>query len=512
MTFPPASRLQEVLKHLAFKRAKGRVAYAVQSGKICRSVPDVSVVCARCRTGAEPMIVSPLDLGADATPAGAVQQRHSITRSLQPASRSFDAAMDGAASASDAVRKILFANKFLFRNGGSEAVMFDEMAWLGQRDLEIVDFSMRDRRNRPSRFERYFVSEKSYRGGSRINKLKSVASLIRSKEAVDNIVRLIRDEAPDVVHCHNIYHQLTPSIISAATRLRTPVVLTLHDYKPVCPVYTQLSNGEVCNSCSDGKFETLLSKRCADGSLGKSALLWAEARFHALAGSYHKVSRFIAPSMFMRDAVARRFGDDKVVHIANGIDASRIAVSSQDDGYVLYLGRLSAEKGVATLLKAHAAENGAWRLVVAGTGPLLQDYQASYPAAEFPGYLSGDDLAEVIRKAAMVVVPSEWNENSPLSILEAMAYGKPVVASRIGGIPELVRHGKTGLLFTPKNHEELGIGIRTLLSNAERRASMGAKARETVEKHHSLEAHGAALLALYRTVASEFNRQSKAGL
>ncbi len=370
---------------------------------------------------------------------------------------------------------------------------------------------MRDPRNRPSRFERYFASEKSYRGGSRISKLKSVASLIRSQEAIDNIVRLICDEVPDVVHCHNIYHQLTPSIITAARRLHTPVVLTLHDYKPICPVYTQLSNGEVCNRCSGGRFENLLSKRCADGSIGKSALLWAEARYHALAGSYHNVSRFIAPSMFMRDAVARRFGDDKVVHIANGIDVSRISPSLQDDGYVLYLGRLSAEKGVGTLLKAHAAAERAWRLVVAGTGPLLQEFQANFPTAEFPGHLSGDELAMTIRKAAIVVVPSEWNENSPLSILEAMAYGKPVVASRIGGIPEMVRHGHTGLLFASKSHEELGIAIRTLLSNGDRRARMGAAARDIVERHHSLEAHGAALLALYRTVASEINRQSKAG-
>jgi glycosyltransferase involved in cell wall biosynthesis len=459
------------------------------------------------------MIISSLDRSADAARSDAAQRRLPVMRA-QDFTSELPADIDAIRSGRpvDAVRKVLFANKFMFRNGGSEAVMFDEMAWLRQRDLDIVDFSMRDPRNLPSRFDPYFVSGKSYRAGSRISKLRSVASLIRSKEAVDNIARLIRDERPDILHCHNIYHQLTPSIINTAVKLRTPVVLTLHDYKPICPVYTQLSNGTVCSSCNDGKFEALLQKRCADGSLGKSALLWAEARYHSLAGSYHNVSKFIAPSRFMRDAVARRFGDDKVVHIPNGIDASLIEPSKRDDGYILYLGRLSAEKGVATLLKAHAADRGAWRLIVAGTGPLLAELQASYPAAEFPGHLGGADLADVIRKASMVVVPSEWNENSPVSILEAMAYGKPVVASRIGGIPELVRHGQTGLLFTPKDHAQLGISIRALLTNAERRARLGAEARRMVEKHHSLEAHGAALLALYQSVASQFDRQSKAGL
>ncbi len=107
-------------------------------------------------------------------------------------------------------------------------------------------------------------------------------SIVHSRKAVANISRLIADEKPDVLHCHNIYHQLTPSIITAASRVGVPVVLTLHDYKPVCPVYTQLSNGEVCTKCAGGRFESLLKQRCADGSLARSALLWAEARYHAI--------------------------------------------------------------------------------------------------------------------------------------------------------------------------------------------------------------------------------------
>jgi glycosyltransferase involved in cell wall biosynthesis len=410
------------------------------------------------------------------------------------------------------VKKILFANKFFFRNGGSEAVMFDEMEWLKNRGLDVIEFAMRDGRNRPSSYDPYFVSEKNYTAGSRSSKVKAAVSFIRSKEAVDNIARLIRDEKPAVLHCHNIYHQLTPSIINTAARLKTPVVLTLHDYKTVCPVYTQLSNGQVCTDCSDGGFESLLKKRCADGSLGRSALLWAEARYHAAARSYHRVSKFIAPSRFMQDTVAKRFGQDKVVHIANGIDATRIAVARQDDGYVLYLGRLSGEKGVVTLLKAHAADNARWRLVIAGTGPLSSELREQFPAAEFKGYLAGDDLESIIRKAAVVVVPSEWHENSPLSILEAMAHGKTVLASRIGGIPELVRHGETGFLFTPKNHEELSSKIRMLLADADLRARLGAEARSVVEKDHSLERHGAALLALYQSLTSPMSTQNRVGL
>ncbi|UQD70273.1 glycosyltransferase family 4 protein [Bradyrhizobium japonicum] len=409
------------------------------------------------------------------------------------------------------VEKVLFANKFFFRNGGSEVVMFDEMDLMRKWKVDIVEFSMNDDRNMPSRFQSYFVSQKSYRASSRREKLKSAMSFIHSPEAVSNITRLIRDEKPSILHCHNIYHQLTPSIVTAAAEMGVPVVLTLHDYKPVCPVYTQLSNGEVCSRCGDGAFETILARRCADGSLGRSALLWAEARYHALLGSYHRVGKFIAPSKFMYDAVVRRFGADKVVHIPNGIDASRIDASAGDDGYALYLGRLSPEKGVEDLLRAHAKAEGAWRLVIAGTGPLFDELQRKYPAAEFRGHLTGTDLARTIKGAALIVVPSVWHENSPLSILEAMAHGKPIVASRIGGIPELVRDGTTGLLFEPGNTAQISEKVGNLLVDRSRREALGRNARAIVETEYTLEKHGAALFSLYEDLIASAGSYRKVG-
>lgn len=396
--------------------------------------------------------------------------------------------------------KVLFANKFFFVKGGAEVVMLDEIELLKKYQLETVEFSMQDPRNLPSKYESYFVSHKSYRSGSKGQKIKAALSFVHSREAVKNVTRLIRDEKPDILHCHNIYHQLTPSIINAAARLKTPVVLTLHDYKPVCPVYLQIRNGKPCTECSDGGFEALLRHRCADGSLANSALLWAEARFHAAIGSYHRVDKFIAPSRFMRDAVVRRFGADKVVHIPNCIDTRRFEASGEDEHYVLFLGRLSPEKGVETLLRAHAADNASWRLVIAGTGPLLDELRSRYPLAEFAGHVSGDALNATIRRASLVVLPSECHENCPMSILEAMAYAKPVVASRIGGIPELVRHDATGFLFEPKNVLELSSHIKVLLGDADLRVRFGREARRIVETEHSIERHGSELLSLYESL------------
>lgn len=407
--------------------------------------------------------------------------------------------------------KILFANKFFFRNGGSEGVMFDEIELMKRYENDVVEFSMLDPRNRHSDYSSYFVSEKSYRSKSQCGKLKSALSLIHSQEAVRKITRLINDEKPDVLHCHNIYHQLTPSIISAASRMNIPVVLTLHDYKPVCPIYNQVHGIEFCTDCADGRFESLLKKRCADGSLGRSALLWAEARFHSAMGSYFRVARFIAPSRFMRDAVVRRYGADKVTYIPNGIDASRIEASDQDDRFVLYLGRLSPEKGIETLLQAHAADDAGWRLVVAGTGPLLEEFRSRFPRAEFTGHLTGRALEDKIRNASVIVVPSECHENSPLSVLEAMAYAKPIVASRIGGIPELVRDGETGFLFEPKNTRELSRHVGALLNDAGLRSKFGRAARRVVETEYSLSKHGAALQSLYESLITPVKTESRVG-
>lgn len=407
--------------------------------------------------------------------------------------------------------KVLFANKFFYLKGGAEAVMFDEINLMRKHAVDVVEFSMCDPRNRPSRYGSYFVSLKDYRSTSRVTRLRSALSFINSREAADKISSLICNEKPDIMHCHNVYHQLTPSIINAASRIKIPIVLTLHDYKLVCPVYTRLSNGHVCTKCSDGHYEALLVQRCADGSIGRSVLLWGEARFHAAAGSYRRVDRFIAPSRFMRDAVVPRLGEDKVVYIPNGVDTSRIEVSEQDDGFVLYLGRLSPEKGVETLLRAHAADNAAWRLVVAGAGPLLGNLQSRFPLAEFTGHLTGEALEARLREASVVVVPSEWHENNPLSILEAMAHAKPIVASHIGGIPELVSHGKTGLLFEPKNTQQLSSQIKLLLSDSDLRRTFGREARRIAETEYSLERHGAALLSLYQSLAAPIGATHQLG-
>jgi glycosyltransferase involved in cell wall biosynthesis len=406
--------------------------------------------------------------------------------------------------------KVMYANKYFFRNGGSEVVMFDEMALMRSMGVDVVHFAMADARNLESPYTSYFVTQKSYHSRSVADSLRSALSFVHSQEAVRKISALIGAEKPDILHCHNIYHQLTPSIITAAVRLGVPVVLTLHDLKAVCPVYTQIRNGQPCAECSPTRFEGVLRHRCGGHSLPNRLLLWAEARFHEAAGSYQHVDRFVAPSRFVRDAVSARFPADRIAYIPNGIDLSGIEASASDGAFVLYFGRIAADKGVESLLRAHAEDGHRWRLVLAGDGPLLQEYKTRYPRAEFTGFLSGEALRSCIREAALVVAPSEVQENCSLSIIEAMAHGKAMVASRTGGNPELVRDGTTGFLFRPKDRRDMSERVQQLLLDPDLRRRFGRAGRKAIENEYSIAVHGRALLNLYRTLTERHELPAEA--
>lgn len=389
--------------------------------------------------------------------------------------------------------------------------MFQERDFLLDSGFDIIDFSMQDPRNLPSAYSEHFVGHQSYDTAEAgvATRVRSALKLIHSPEAVRKIGRLIDDVQPDIVHCHNIYHQLTPSIIGAAKRRGVPVVLTLHDYKPVCPVYTRLRNGQVCSECLDNHFSQVLKHRCAGSSLGKNLILFAEAWVERLLKSYEKVDMFVAPSEFMRTSVLHRFPKDRVAVIYNGIDCKTIAATSETtSNTALFLGRLSPEKGIETLLAAHAEIADRVPLVIAGTGPMEQPLRSRFPKAEFLGHVSGSALENALRNAALIVIPSEWYENCPMSVLEAMAHGKPIVASDIGGIPELVVDGATGVLFRPGDRRALQTHLLHLMENPELRVSYGAAGRKRAEQRFSLEQHNAALLELYHTVIQNSARPS----
>ncbi len=401
--------------------------------------------------------------------------------------------------------KVLLANKYFFLNGGSETVFFQEREYLRSNGIDVIDFSMHDERNFNSNETAYFVTNKNYTSNiGKPGKLSAALSLVHSPESTKKIGELIDATKPDLLHCHNIYHQLTPSIIGIAKKRGVPVVLTLHDYKLVCPTYLRLKHGQLCSDCLGGNFSNVLRHRCANGSLANSALLYVESVVQRRLGNYEKVDRVIAPSHFMAESVKSRFPVEKLRVIPNGIDIGKVSAYNRNEVYALYIGRLSREKGIKTLLEAYRRYEIHVPLKVCGTGPLLEELSSkSLPKVEFLGYKSGVEVQTLIAKSSFIVVPSEWYENCPMSVLEAMAYAKPVIASRIGGIPELVADKSTGLLHEPGNIDELATCINQLAEDSSMRESFGFAARQRVENDFSLQKHNTALMAVYRELVED---------
>lgn len=393
--------------------------------------------------------------------------------------------------------KILFVNKFFHMNGGSERVFFQERNFLIKDGHTVIDFSMGDGRNFHSPYSVYFVPNISYHGHRRIqSKLHDAVSFIHSSIAVKNLEILIKRERPEIAHLHNIYHQLTPSIITLLKKYGVKVVMTLHDYKLICPGYLALHGDEICTKCNGSQFYQTVKTHC-QGSYGKEMLLMIEAYWHKWKHSYEGVDCFISPSQFLADLASARISPNKLVVLRNGIDLIQYRSALKDKQYVLFLGRLSKEKGIETLLHAYRKRKTGIPLNVVGTGPLERTLTHQYPEVRFLGFKKGQNLKTLISEASFVVVPSEWYENCSMVVLETMAMGKPVIGSRVGGIPEQIEDGKTGFLFEMGSVDDLNEKMHLLWTNPKMRMNMGMAARKKVEKDFSLEQHCNNLMKIY---------------
>lgn len=396
--------------------------------------------------------------------------------------------------------KVVLVNKFFFIKGGAETVYFQERDKLREAGVAIIDFAMQHERDFPSDYANGFVSNVDYHAATGpLGRLKSAVNFIHNAEACHKFNDLLMREKPDIVHFHNIYHQLTPSIISVAQRFGCKTVLTAHDYKIVCPTYSMLRDGHPCEACLNGTVFNAFRYRCQEGSASKSLLLSLEATWQNIVKNYQKLDVIISPSEFLRNMLLRKLPDARIDVIVNGIDDSEPVSTADDDGYLLFIGRLSPEKGVETLVHAHQRMTQPMPLKIAGDGPLYQELKARFPHVEFLGYQQqGDALNRLTSRARAVVVPSRYYENCSMSVLEAMSFARPVIASRIGGIPEQIRDGIDGVLFEPGNVNQLAVILDDVASHPEKAHVMGQHARQRLSEKYSLHKHIETLLTLYR--------------
>jgi glycosyltransferase involved in cell wall biosynthesis len=368
-------------------------------------------------------------------------------------------------------------------------------------------FAMKHPKNLPCDQERYFVEHIDFAELSRRKSVRNGARVlfrsIYSVSARRRLGELLREVRPDIAHLQNVHAHLTPSVLHALRDAGVPAVWTLHDFKLICPNTHLLSHGRICEACKGNRFHSCVVKRCKKDSYAASLVAALEAEAHRFLDIPSLVSQFIAPSEFLRNKfVEFGWSKDRLVHLRNFLHRDQFAeASGEDGGYALYLGQLAPWKGVRTLLAA-CERLPRMRLVIAGDGSERAELERTVAerhlsGVRFAGHLDGSQLRDLLRGCSFVVAPSESYENCPYAVMEAMAAGKPVIASRIGGLPELVEDGETGLLVEPANASVLAEALDHLNTDTVLRRQLGDGGRRSAFARFSPDEHYERLARLY---------------
>lgn len=398
---------------------------------------------------------------------------------------------------------LLSINNYYYRRGGAEVVFLEQNRMFEERGWRVAPFAMRHPKNLPSPWAQYFIDEIEFgEDYSAWEKLLKVPKVIYSLEARRKLSALLNVVRPNIAHAHNVYHHISPSIFGVLKRRNIPTVLTLHDLKLACPAYKMLAHDGICERCKDGALSHVVRNRCVKNSLALSGMIWLEASVQRMLGCYaDNVDRFITPSRFyLEKLVEWGWERARFAHIPNFVDVDAHRPDYTIGQAFLYFGRLAPEKGLATLVKAAAlAQAPLW---IAGAGPeeaaLKQLAVQTGANVKFHGYKAGAELHALIHAARAVVLPSEWYENAPMSVLESYALGRPVIGAAIGGIPELIREDETGISFKGGHVDALAAALRRIADMPDAQlAQMGRSGRAWVESEFTVERYLERLLALY---------------
>lgn len=402
--------------------------------------------------------------------------------------------------------KILQVNKFFYVRGGSGKYFFEVSKLLKFHGHKVAFFSMQDPQNQRSVWSKYFVSNISFEKVELKRFPRIFTRMMYSLEARRKISQLLDEFRPDIVHLHSIYHHISPSIIPELKKRKIPIVQTLHDYHLISPSHTLFHNGKICELTQKHKFYKAVCHKCVKNSYPASILEMIEQYLHHITGIYtNNVDLFISPSQFMAEKLIEYGIPKNKIHVLhNFCDYRKFKPHYKPGDYLLYFGRLSPEKGLAFLLDVMYKLPDI-KLKIVGKG--LQEAELKRKArvlelnnVTFLGYQTGDSLKNLIYNCRFVVLPSLSYDIFPISIMEAYACGKPAVASRTGGIPELVSENDDGYLFEPGNVDECTTKIRKLWSYLNTYKRLGKNSREFVMKEFCPDSHYKKLIEIYKNV------------
>ena len=409
--------------------------------------------------------------------------------------------------------RIIIANRRYFESTGPERYLFGIKERLEKDGHEIFPFSVRYKWNKETPYARYFVSPpggedilyfKDFKGKlSFMQKLGFLAKSIYSFEARKNMGMLIDDFNINLVYLLGIVTSISPSVIDAAKKRGVPVIMRASDFFIFCAEYTFMRDRTACRECEVYGYKRALKYRCLQDSLSVTGARVLAMYIHKWLKIYEKLDAVIAPSLCMRDAFVKAgFPEDRVYHIPSFFNAPDIEPCYENDGYIIYFGRIDMDKGVINLIKAYETGRFKVPLFIAGNSSdgedkRLMEYvnEKQIPNIKFLGFKQKSELMPLVQRAMFAVVPSVWPDNSPNSVLEALACGKPVIGSNLGGIAEQVTP-ECGVLVPPCDPAALAESIDFLLSNPQKIIEMGKAGHLRAKQEYSMEKHYSKLMTV----------------
>ncbi len=338
-----------------------------------------------------------------------------------------------------------------------------------------------------------------------VQKVNFFPQTVYSPKTTREIGEAVRSFRPDVAFVHNVYPLISPSAYHELHSLGVPAVQVLHNFRPFCPNGLFYTQGKVCEDCKGGNYLNAVRKRCYKDSYLLSGLYALTLGANRLAGMVNKITGFICLTEFFKIKMLEAgVPENKLFVRPNFVYAPSLSPAASDGKYAIYMGRLSPEKGCWTLIRAFE-QLPHIPLKILGTGPLeseLQDYvrQKGIGNIQFLGFKSGEEKWQLLRNSLCLVVPSEWYENFPVTVLEAFMAAKPVIASRMGGLPYIVEDGQCGLLFEAGKVNELIQKIQYLADDPASATRMGACGRRLSETKYGPEQGYSNLMAIFSQV------------
>ena len=415
--------------------------------------------------------------------------------------------------------KVLLINNCHYRRGGADVVYLNTGALLSNKGHEVIHFSTNSAKNETNKYSDYFIDDVDALKLSFAGQIFNAPRKLYSFKAKRNLERLISSSKPDIAHLHLYKGGLTASILPVLRRNKIPVVITLHDYSLLCPRNIMLDgDGEICERCLYSHTFNCVLKRCNRKNFFYSTISFIEYEINNKIFRPQKYfDRIICVCKFNYEKhLIETNLKDRLVQIYNFFPEINKIIPDQEKGkYFLYYGRLSNEKGIKTLINAWGELDSKYELKIAGDGNLYKELESEIhnhkeKNIELLGYKKDEELVNLIKKASFVIVPSECYENNPMTIIEAYSMGKPVIGSKVGGIPEILIDKKTGFLFEMRNIVELRSTIEHAFSiTSKEYESLSKAARQFADEHFSEELHYIQLLKAYSDAINHYNKYAE---